>query len=327
MWYAFGPPGGFYSIVAMLPGFRSVRAPIQMWFVAALGLALMAGAGVGWLRARFRAPWIPLALLAITACDLYYWNMSRNPLAYAREPFEEHYGAAQERFAKVVAPFTRDPMHRIYSPVDSPAFGPLNSTVDSRIEVTYGYNPLQLSRYSTYMEAAAKNQKLLDGLGVTAIIDPAKGTLQANASVLPRLYAPATVSAVRSRAEASARLASLDPAREAMAEGIDPIAQNGGASVRITGYEGDLYRARVDAPHTALVRIAAPYFPGWLAEIDGRDAKIVPVDLALMGVVIPAGSHELVVRYRSNWFRTGLAISVFGWLAALGGLVWAFRKK
>jgi hypothetical protein len=326
-WYAFGPPGGFYSVIAVLPGFRSVRAPIQMWFVAALGLALLAGIGAGYLRARRPSPWIPLTLLVFTAGDLYYWNMSRNPLTYAREPFEDRYGAAQERFKAVVAPFTREPMHRIYSPVDSAAFGPLNGTLDSRIEVTYGYNPLQLSRYSSYIAAATTNPKLLNGLSVTAIIDAAKGSLQSNPGALPRLYAPDTVSAAASSTQAAARLATLDPAHEAVAEGIAPIARNGGASVRITVYEGDFYRSRVETPHDALVRIAVPYFPGWRAEIDGLDAKIVPVDLALMGVVIPAGSHDLVVRYQSTWFRTGLAISVAGWLAAIGGLVWAVRGR
>ncbi len=53
LWYAMGPAGGLYQLVGMLPGFRSVRAPVQMWFVAALGLALLAAAGVGVLRGAF----------------------------------------------------------------------------------------------------------------------------------------------------------------------------------------------------------------------------------------------------------------------------------
>src|SRR5204863_4109712 len=122
---------------------------------------------------------------------------------------------------------------------------------------------------------------------------------------LPRMYAPRTVSAARSKEDAAARLAMLDPRQEAVVEGMAAMPLNAGATVKITGYEGDLYRARVDALQPALVRIAAPYFPGWRAEIDGRAAQIVPADLALMGVVVPAGSHELVVRYRSNWFATG----------------------
>src|ERR1035437_8355991 len=91
-----------------------------------------------------------------------------------------------------------------------------------------------------------------------------------NPSALPRVYAPETVSAVPGRAEAAARLGSLDPAREAVAEGIAAIPRNGGAKLRITGYQGDLYRAGYQADHATLLRIAAPYFPGWQAEVDGH---------------------------------------------------------
>jgi hypothetical protein len=103
-WYATGPAGGLYRLVALLPGFHSVRAPVHMWFVAALGLALLAAAGVGVLRARFRSPWIVLALLALTGLDLYYWNMQRNGLAYAREGFQDRYGSLEDRFRTVAAP-------------------------------------------------------------------------------------------------------------------------------------------------------------------------------------------------------------------------------
>ncbi|MCU1238451.1 MAG: hypothetical protein JWP63_6418 [Candidatus Solibacter sp.] len=326
-WYAFGPAAGLYSAIAILPGFHSVRAPIQMWFVAALGLALLAGAGVGWVRARWRSPWIPLVLIAVAGCDLYYWNMSDNPLAFARASFQDLYGANQDRFVSVVAPLTRYPMHRIYMPFASAALGPLNGTLDSRIEATYGYNPLELARYHKYMEAAASNAKLLNGLSVTAIIDPTKGSLQANGDRLPRIFAPERVTAVRTKEEAAARLAALDPAKEAVVEGGSEIAQNGGATVQITAYEGDLYRAKYQATHPTLLRIATPYFPGWLAEVDGRALPVVPVDLALMGVVVPEGSHELVVRYRPTNFMAGAAISAVAWVAVMVWLWWGFRRR
>jgi hypothetical protein len=114
VWYAMGPAGGLYSLVSVMPGFHNVRAPVNIWFVAALGLALLAAAGVGVLRARFRSPWIMLALLGITGLDLYYWNMERNGLAYARASFQELYGNADDRFRAVAAPLT---------PIRSTAFG------------------------------------------------------------------------------------------------------------------------------------------------------------------------------------------------------------
>jgi hypothetical protein len=326
-WYACGPAGGLYSLAAMLPGFRSVRAPIHMWFVAALGLALLAAAGVGVLRARFRSPWIAIALLAITGLDLYYWNMQRNGLAYARESFQDRYGSLEDRFRTVSAPLTRNPQHRIWAASASPSFGPLNGSLDNRMEVTFGYNPLELARYAQYMQAAAANPKLLNGLAVTATLNSANGMFSTNPAALPRVYAPETVSAASGRAEAAARLASLDPAHEAVAEGVEAISHNGGVSVRITGYEGDLYRARYQTDHAALLRIAAPWFPGWQAEVDGRAVRLVPVDVALMGLMVPPGEHELVVRYRSTWFLAGAAISGVAWLAAILWLWWGFRRR
>jgi hypothetical protein len=322
-WYAFGPPAGFYSVIALLPGFRSVRAPIQMWFVAALGLALLAGMGAAKLRARWNSPWLAVGLILFTGIDLYYWNISRNQLAFARSSFQEIYGAPQDRFRAAVAPVAQQPIHRIYAPTNSPSFGPLNGSLDSRIEVTFGYNPLELSRYAKYMEAAAANPRLLNGLGVTASINMQHGAIQSNPNVLPRIYAPDNVTPVRSREEAAALLANLDPARETVVEGSAPASgSNGGVEVRIRAYDGDLYRARVDAPHPAVLRIAVPYFPGWRAKVDGKPVAIMPADLALMGISIPAGSHDLVISYRSTWFGTGLAISLAAWLMALMGLKW-----
>jgi Bacterial membrane protein YfhO len=321
LWYAFGPAGGFYSAIARLPGFRSVRAPIHIWFVAALGLALLAAGGAMVLRLRLRSPWIPLAILAVVGVDLWYWNMDANALAYARESFQQLYGGLEERFRAVAAPVTRDPMHRIWAPFDSPGFGPLNGPLDNRIEVTFGYNPLALSRYNRYVEASNSNPRLLDSLAVTAKLNSATGAFEANPAAMPRIYAPASVAAVANPAEAGRRLANLDPAAGALAEGIPAIAKNGPADVRLTAYTGDSYRVTSQAASPTLLRIAAPYFPGWRAEIDGRGQPLVPVDLALMGVVVPAGAHELVLRYRSNWFLTGALISLVSWA---GVLVWLY---
>jgi hypothetical protein len=328
VWYAFGRPLGLYSLVSLLPGFKSVRAPIHIWFVAALGLALLAAAGVEALRARFRSPWIPLGLLLVVGADLYYWNMDHNALAYARTSFEDQYGAAQERFKTVAQPVTRDPLHRLYASFDSPGFGPLNGALENRIEVTYGYNPLGLVRYSKYLEAAKSNPRLLDSLAVTAQLNETSGFFAPRPAALPRVYAPEIASPVRGAEEAAARLPSLDPAHEAVVEGLPAaLPSNGGAKVRITGYEGDLYRVRYEAERPTLLRVAVPYFPGWRAEVDGRAEAVLLADEAMMGVVVPAGSHELTLRYRSTWFLTGAMVSLLSWIAVLGWMGWTLKRR
>jgi Bacterial membrane protein YfhO len=326
-WYAFGPPGGLYSLVALLPGFRSVRAPVHIWFVAALGLALLAAGGVKLLRTRLRSAWVPLLLLLICGIDLWYWNMDRNALAYARHPFSQLYGDLQDRFRAVAASVTAPPMSRLWAPFDSPGFGPANGPLENRIEVTFGYNPLSLSRYNRYLEVAGAHPKLLDSLAVTAKLNTANGLFYANPAAVPRVFAPPKVVAVGGFQEAIGRLRALDPIKEGIVEGLPSIANNGPAQVRITEYSGDSYRLTYQAGKPTLLRIASPYFPGWRAEIDGRSEPVLPVDVALMGVLAPAGSHELVLDYRPDWFLTGALISLCSWLAVITGLYVGFRKR
>jgi len=252
--------------------------------------------------------------------------MNHNRLAYARQSFHELYGFNQERFARVAASaIAPGSPHRLWAPFDSSSFGPLNGTLDTRTDVTYGYNPLALRRYSRYLQAAGNNPKLLDSLAVTAKLNTTNGLFTPNPTALARISVPPSVSAIAGSEEAERRVASLDPAKEALIEGGSAIPQNGPADLQLMHDEGGLYRVRSLAARPVLLRLAVPYFPGWRAEIDGRVEKVVPVDLALMGVVAPEGTHEIVFRFHSNWFVTGAVVSTLAWLAAAVWLVWSFR--
>jgi hypothetical protein len=47
------------------PGFASVRAPVNIWFVPALGLALLAAAGLAAAAERWRQAWLCPLVLAV----------------------------------------------------------------------------------------------------------------------------------------------------------------------------------------------------------------------------------------------------------------------
>jgi uncharacterized membrane protein YfhO len=49
------------------------------------------------------------------------------------------------------------------------------------------------------------------------------------------------------------------------------------------------------------------------------------VDHALMGVIVPAGEHELRLAFHSNWFNTGVALSLLFLLAALSAAIYLRR--
>jgi hypothetical protein len=186
----------------------------------------------------------------------------------------------------------------------------LNSSLESRTEVTYGYNPLELSRYSEYLRMAQNNPRLLNGLAVTHKIDAARGALVENPDALPRVWAAPRAAFVTGPEEARAALGGLDPAQSAIVEAPAQSLASEGARVQVVEYQDDFYRVRYSAPADVLMRIAVPYFPGWGAAVDGRAATVRPVDYALSGVVVPAGNHELTFRYRSFWFLLGGIISL-----------------
>jgi hypothetical protein len=315
LWYSFGPGAGLYWVLTLLPGFKSIRAPVHIWFVVALGLALAAGAGADWLAERFQRTWLLMAVLLLSAGDLWYWNMSDNQLAYASMSFADKYGDAFTNFQKNIEPVKQQPMSRIWAPYDTNAFGPLNSSLEGRTEVTYGYNPLELARYGEYLKAIERNPRLLNGLSVTNAIDAQHGSMFLNSEALPRVSAPPQVKFVNSHEIAQLMLGGVDPAKGAIVETSLRALAPGKTTVEMEAYHGDDYRAKYSAQYDCLLRIAVPYFPGWRAAIDGKPTPVYIVDDALSGVFAPEGQHELTFRYHSNWFAAGAAVSA---LAMIG---------
>ncbi len=69
-----------------------------------------------------------------------------------------------------------------------------------------------------------------------------------------------------------------------------------------------------DAPW--MLQLHQFYFPGWQAQVDGRTIPASPTgSLALAGVEVPAGEHEVVFRFGSTPARR------IGWACTLAGLV------
>ncbi len=286
-------------------------ASMNSWFIGALGLSMAAASGVVWFIQRLDRPRLWIALLVLSAVDLWYWNMNKNPLVYARISFAELYGKA--------LPTSRGSLNRIWSPYIPLSMGPADGPLLSRTEVTYGSGLAELDRYAAYLHAAESNAKLLNGLGVTQVLD-ARGKLQDNLSTLGRVSAPPRVQFVANRAAALTALPALDPAQTALVEAPPRVLSPGVSTLAIVNYQDDFYRIQVEATGDSLVRIALPYYPGWSAAVDGRPADLVPVDEALTGVFVPAGDHQITLQYGSRRFRAGALLSGLGAIAILLGV-------
>lgn len=317
-WYMLGPSAGLYRAAALIPGLRSVRAPIHFWFVPALALAMLAAAGAVWLFARWRFGWLPAVLLAVVFVDAFYWNLLENPAAFARSSFAELYGNREQLAAEKVAA-TQPPLTRFDLPPLLTVFGPLNHPLDLKLEAAYGYSPLELTGYSQYRAAMQNDPRLRSGLNISRWLDTRTGTLGVDAAVLPRAY---FAKRVVSAPDTAAGLATLDPAESAVVAGSAPPAQSDPQAIATFVPEGEqAFRVRYRAVAPGLIKISVPYYPGWQATIDGSAVEILRVDHALMGVAAAPGEKEIAFRFRSTRFAAGASISLLTLAACAVALV------
>ena len=77
-------------------------------------------------------------------------------------------------------------------------------------------------------------------------------------------------------------------------------------------------RVKVEMACTGLVVISDNWYPGWRAQVDGRYVGIWNVNTVIRGVVVPAGKHEVVMRYLPLSVYFGLFLMVLGLAGAVG---------
>jgi hypothetical protein len=322
LWYAAGPAGYAFGVVSQLPGFHSVELPMNGWFLPALGLALLGGAGVTVVEPRLRWWWLGVPVLVVMFVDVLQFNELQNPLAFARRSFEELYAAPIRSFeAQLDA--ARPPVARLYGP-PATAIGYRNHALQSHIETTYGYNPLELEGYAAYADAAETNPRLVDGLAASHRLEVGAGgevTLQADRHALPLAFFARRLVSMPNAASVRASLFELDPAEATVVVGPLPTAlYDPSASVTVSDRGEDRATLHYRSASPNLLRIAIPSYPGWRATLDGVDLPTLSVDGALLGVVVPAGEGDLRLWYSPRLFWPGVATSGLA-LAAWIGLV------
>lgn len=97
-----------------------------------------------------------------------------------------------------------------------------------------------------------------------------------------------------------------------------------GDKVSVVSHEAETVLVRVNMECDGVVILSDTYYPGWKAYIDGKSADIHEVNLAMRGVAVPAGNHEIRYVYRPKSVFIGGLLTAFGIVAA--GFV-AFRGR
>ena len=88
------------------------------------------------------------------------------------------------------------------------------------------------------------------------------------------------------------------------------IATAGPARILRVQERADTVRIRYRTDTPAPLTVTQTYDRNWSAEIGGDEAVIHRGGLGTMGLVLPAGEHELTLRYRDPWVTRGLVVSI-----------------
>jgi hypothetical protein len=124
----------------------------------------------------------------------------------------------------------------------------------------------------------------------------------------------------------------FEPRRTAVTErrvaGVPEGAPRGAAgSARLVAYERERVVVRSRADRAGLVVLADTHYPGWKAEVDGREVPVERVDYLLRGVPVPAGAHTVVFRYAPLSWTIGWVVSLVALLGLAVALVVGRRRR
>jgi hypothetical protein len=192
----------------------------------------------------------------------------------------------------------------------------------------------------TALPPGGERAALLDALSVTLIASPppydwlaqryqplgppgrALG-LFANPRALPRAYRvervepePAPIEAALARLVARdfdlRERALLDAIPESLvsrADGAGDAGEPGDAGgAQLVDYQAERVRVRTWGTRPGLLVLTDAHYPGWEASVDGEPAPVLRANALFRGVTVPAGEHEVLLRYRPASFRVGIAV-------------------
>ncbi|HEX3148277.1 MAG TPA: YfhO family protein [Gemmataceae bacterium] len=137
-----------------------------------------------------------------------------------------------------------------------------------------------------------------------------------NQRVLPRAFVVAHAIQQAPDAEVLPQLKSIDVRRAATLEdwapGGEPLpdAPDSPGPARIRSHSPNRIAVDLDGQTAGLLVLTDPWYPGWVCRIDGQETKIWKADYAFRGVMVPAGSREVVFHFEPQSYRRGKWISL-----------------
>lgn len=100
--------------------------------------------------------------------------------------------------------------------------------------------------------------------------------------------------------------------------GLRPASGAQPGSVRVVRSEATEIELQSSAPGGGVLVASELFYPGWTAEVDGQERRVLRADGILRAVEVPAGVHRVTMSYRPTHWTLALLLTGAG-LVALSG--------
>ncbi len=98
---------------------------------------------------------------------------------------------------------------------------------------------------------------------------------------------------------------------------LEPPYDSAPGWAEIITYRANEIVCQVESAYPGFLVLADNWHPDWQAFVDGENSRIYIANHTMRAVHISAGNHEVVLRYISRHFNTGLLITIFAVIASV----------
>jgi hypothetical protein len=198
----------------------------------------------------------------------------------------------------------------------------------------HGFFPLYLRESDTVLSLFAQTNvtfpRLADFLGAAQVTTPGKlMSWSPRPSFLPLITAgQEPVFLPEDQLLPSLLAPAFDPERVVLlpksTDNLAPVLRVRDVQLSEARFEAHEVALTVSTPAPCVVVIAQSYHPNWRAAVDRQPVPVLRANYGFQAVIVPAGNHELRLRYVDWSFRVGAAISGATLLGVLAGFVARF---
>lgn len=96
---------------------------------------------------------------------------------------------------------------------------------------------------------------------------------------------------------------------------------------RITRYEPDYIRIKVDPPYKSFLFLSEVYYPGWKATVDGEDRKIYRANYVFRAIPVKPGDRCVEVIFKPQSVKTGRIVSIISILITMAMAATGLKKS